>query len=62
MKRFASIAALLGATIAASATTASAYLYRRPAARVAARVALPPYRVARPRLYGRGVRVGVGVY
>jgi len=60
MKRFALIAALLGATIAVSATPASAYLYRRPVAR-AARVALPPYRVARPRLYGRGVRVGVGV-
>ncbi len=62
MKRFALIAALLGATMTVSVTPASARLYRRPVARGVARVALPPYRVVRPRLYGRGVRVGVGVY
>jgi len=61
MKRFALIAALLATTIAVNATPASARLYRRPVARGVARVALPPYRVVRPRVYGPGVRVGVGV-
>jgi len=57
MKRFALIAALLGALITISAEPASAryYYYRRPVARVV----LPPYgvvapRVFRPRVYAPG--------
>lgn len=54
MKRIFLSLALLGAVIFAGSSTAQAqYYYRRPGARVAARMALPPYRYARP-WYGPG--------
>ncbi len=59
MKRFALVAALLCTVLVASASPASARYYRRPVARAAARVALPPYgrgyygpRYYGPRYYG----------
>lgn len=63
MKRFTLIAILLVGLVAATATPASARIVRRPVARAAGRVALPPYRVLRPRVgYRPGIGVGVGVY
>jgi hypothetical protein len=60
MKRFALVAALLCTAFIASASPASGrYYYRRPVARAAVRVALPPYgrgyygpRYYGPRYYG----------
>jgi hypothetical protein len=52
MKRCVLWAALVCTVLAGSATPASArYYYRRPVARTAARVVLPPYRVVAPRAY-----------
>jgi hypothetical protein len=70
MKRWMLAGALLGTLIFAAAAPASArpYYYRRPVARAAARVALPPYGYARPYYgrpyYGYGPRFygGPGVY
>jgi hypothetical protein len=52
MKRFVLVTILFCIALVANASTASArYYYRRPVARAAARVALPPYGVVGPRVY-----------
>jgi hypothetical protein len=64
MKRWMLAGALLGTLMFAAAAPANArpYYYRRPLARAAARVALPPYGYARP-YYGYGSRsYGPGFY